>query len=133
MISRRLALIGLVTLPWSTFPQGSNARAAFSQPFTMAAFAQALSEGRSILVEVSAEWCSTCRMQEEVLDQVRPHSDFWQMLHMVVDFDTQRDIMRFLRVQKQATLIVFKGFHEKGRSVGDTNEARIARLLRAGL
>ena len=133
MISRRLALFGLAFLPYGAASKPAIARAAFSRPFTMAEFAEAQSAGRSILVEVSADWCPTCRFQEEVLERVRPHQDLWQMLHLVVDYDTQPDVMRLLRAQKQATLIVYKGFKEMGRSVGDTNEGRIARLLRAGL
>ena len=36
-------------------------------------------------------------------------------------------------VQRQSTLIVFKGKQEAGRSVGDTNAASIEALLAKGL
>jgi hypothetical protein len=50
-----------------------------------------------------------------------------------MDFDTQKDDVRALEAQRQSTLIVFKGETEKGRSVGDTNEASIATLLESAL
>lgn len=133
MISRRLLLLGLALAPIPRLSTPAQARTAFSRPFTMQEFAQAQTEGRSILVEVAADWCPTCRFQQELLERIRPQREFWQVLHLVVDYDTQPEFMRMLRAQKQATLIVFKGFKEMGRSVGDTNEQRIDRLLRASL
>ena len=37
--------------------------------------------------------------------------------------------MRALKATSQSTLIVYNGETEKGRSVGDTNQASIAALL----
>lgn len=72
-------------------------------------------------------------MQEEILERVLSKLDLWQLLHLVIDFDSQTNVMRFFGVQKQSTLIVFRGAKDVGRSVGDTNEGRIERLLRASL
>jgi len=46
-----------------------------------------------------------------------------------IDFDTQKDLLRKFNVQKQSTLITFKGKQETGRSTGETNAARIEALL----
>ena len=51
------------------------------------------------------------------------------MVVFTVDFDSQKDLLRKLNVQKQSTLIVFKGKKEVGRSTGDTNPGRIEALL----
>ncbi len=50
-----------------------------------------------------------------------------------VDYDSQRDFLRVHRVRWQSTLIVFKGVHEKGRSVADLEEASVIRLLERAL
>jgi hypothetical protein len=41
--------------------------------------------------------------------------------------------LRTLHVQKQSTLIVYKGKAEQGRSTGDTAEASISTLLHKSL
>lgn len=50
-----------------------------------------------------------------------------------VDFDSQKDVRRALDAHWQSTLIVFKGKQEKGRSVGETNPAKIEELLEKSL
>jgi thioredoxin 1 len=49
--------------------------------------------------------------------------------NFVVDFDSQKDVVNFFGAQMQSTLIAFKGEHETGRSVGDTERSSIAALL----
>jgi hypothetical protein len=46
-----------------------------------------------------------------------------------IDFDSQKALLRTLRVNQQSTLIVYKGTHELGRSTGDTNPASLEALL----
>ena len=46
-----------------------------------------------------------------------------------VDFDTQKDLLAKFSVQKQSTLIVFKGNQEVGRSTGVTDAGAIESLL----
>jgi hypothetical protein len=49
--------------------------------------------------------------------------------YFVVDFDNQKDAVKSFGARMQSTLIAFKGEHETGRSVGDTDRASIAALL----
>ena len=46
-----------------------------------------------------------------------------------VDFDSKKDVLRTLNVQKQSTLIAYSGTKEVGRSTGDTDAASIEALL----
>ena len=46
-----------------------------------------------------------------------------------IDYDSQKDLLRKFNVQRQSTLMVFKGKQETGRSTGDTNAASIEALL----
>jgi hypothetical protein len=55
------------------------------------------------------------------------------LVYFVVDFDTQKEAVKFFGARMQSTLIAFKGATETGRSVGDTDAASIAALLRKTL
>jgi thioredoxin 1 len=46
-----------------------------------------------------------------------------------IDFDSQKDLLRKFNVQKQSTLIAFKGKEEAGRSTGETDPGSIEALL----
>ena len=51
----------------------------------------------------------------------------------VVDFDTQKDGLRFFKAPNQSTLIGFKGTQETRRSNGDTNPMNIEDLIESTL
>lgn len=51
----------------------------------------------------------------------------------VVDFDTQKKVLKAFGVMYQSTLIVFKGGKEAARVTGETDRDRIAKLLRKAL
>jgi hypothetical protein len=54
---------------------------------------------------------------------------FNDLVYFVVDFDSQKDAVKYFGARMQSTLIAFKGEKETGRSVGDTNRSSIAALL----
>ncbi len=126
---RRLAWLG--TLFAALF--GGPAFAAEPLAFTPTQFAAAQQAGTPILVEISATWCSTCRTQASILEQLRAEPRFAGFQLFKVDFDSQKDAVRGLRAQSQSTLIVYKGKKELARSVGETNPAAIASLLAKAL
>lgn len=101
------------------------------QPFDAHAFQQAQAAGKSILVDVTAPWCPTCKQQRPVLQQIEKDQPSLQVFE--VDFDTAKDVLKRFRVQYQSTLIVFKGAKEVGRSTGDTDPDRIRALIARGL
>ncbi|MGE3991534.1 thioredoxin family protein [Pseudorhodoplanes sp.] len=131
MLSKRnfLVMSGLVlALGWA-----SAASARDKTPFTPAAFEAAQVAGKPILIDVSASWCPTCKAQAPILSKLLGEQRFKNMVAFNVDFDSQKDILRRLNVQRQSTLIVFKGKQEAGRSVADTNSASIEALLAKSL
>jgi thioredoxin-like negative regulator of GroEL len=101
--------------------------------FTMEAFQAAQAAGRSILVEVHADWCPVCQRQKPILSGLGAEPTFAGVLRLVVDFDTQKDVLRTFRVTQQSTLIAFKGTAERARSVGDTNAASLRALMQSSL
>ena len=105
------------------------AAAADRKPFDQKAFEAAQASGKPILVEVYAPWCPVCRAQSPILAKLRSDAKFRNLVSFNVDFDSQKDLLKKFNVQKQSTLIVFKGRQEAGRSTGDTNAASIEALL----
>ncbi len=125
MLTRR-KVMGLVALAVFA-PTPVYARE--SVPFTRAAFEAAQKDGKSILIEISASWCPTCRAQKPIIEGLLDSAKFKDMVAFRIDFDDQADEVRAMGAQTQSTLITFKGITEAGRSVGDTNPASIEELL----
>jgi thioredoxin len=99
------------------------------KPFDAKAFAAAQSAGKSILLEVHAPWCPTCKAQTPILSRLSKEPKFKNMVRFNIDFDSQKALLRKFNVRMQSTLIVFKGSQEAGRSTGDTKAASIEALL----
>lgn len=98
-----------------------------------ALFDRAQAAGRTILVDVHADWCPTCRKQKPILEKLSGEPAFKNALMIVVNFDEDADALHRFKVSSQSTLIVFKGAKEAGRSVGDTREDSIRALWAKGL
>ncbi|MDR3497390.1 MAG: thioredoxin family protein [Ancalomicrobiaceae bacterium] len=126
MLSRR-AVFALVALAGALV--SGSAVAAETVPYTPAAFDAAQNAGRSILVEVHATWCPTCKAQVPILSSIEMGDAYKDLLVVHVDFDSQKDAVRRFGARMQSTLITFKGGKETGRSVGDTDPDSIAALL----
>ena len=102
---------------------------AADQPYDQKAFEAAQAAGKPILVEVSAPWCPVCKAQAPILARLKGEARFGNLASFTIDFDSQKELLRKFNVQKQSTLIVFKGGKEAGRSTGDTSAASIEALL----
>lgn len=109
------------------------ALAAEWKPFTAQALADAQTAGKSILVDITAPWCPTCRAQKPILEGLTAKPEFKDLVVLQVDFDNQKGDVRALKAQSQSTLITFKGQSEVGRSVGSTDPNAIGALLKSSL
>jgi thioredoxin 1 len=125
MLTRRLVLTSAIASMFALDP----ALAMTPQPFNAQAFADAQKGGRPILVWIHASWCPTCKAQTPILSDVTSDIKFKDLAYFIVDFDSQKDLVRQFGARMQSTLVVFKGNTEAGRSVADTNRASIAALL----
>src|SRR5271166_5509845 len=103
--------------------------AAETIPYTPQAFDAAQKDGKSILVEIHAPWCPTCKAQAPILADLEKDAKFRDLLVVHVDFDSQKDAVRRFGARMQSTLITFKDGKETGRSVGATDRESIADLL----
>ena len=130
-MNRRTVVTGLALAAGLVLAGSTHALDA--KPFNEAAFKSAQAAGKPMLVEVSAPWCPVCKAQKPILAELTASPKFKDLVMFEVDFDSQKDVLRQLNVQKQSTLIVYKGTKEVGRSTGDTNKASIEDLLNRAL
>ena len=130
MLSRRSILV-------ATFAVGAAAitpaLAASPQPFDAKAFDDALKTGKPILIAIHATWCPTCMVQKPILSSLTADPKFSNLAYFVIDFDSQKELVRKFGARVQSTLIAFKGGKEQGRTVGDTDVKSIADLLNKAL
>jgi thioredoxin 1 len=100
-----------------------------AEAFTKAAFVKAQEIGQPILLHVSAPWCPTCKAQEPTVSLIEKERADLKVFR--VDFDSQKDVLRELKVTTQSTLIAFDGRTEKARSAGETDPVKIRALVPA--
>ena len=127
MLNRRHLLAALAMS--AAVSLGSIASAMDRKPFDQKAFEAAQAAGRPILVEVSASWCPICKAQAPILSRLSSDPRFKELVSFDIDFDSHKDLLKKFNVQKQSTLIVYRGRREIGRSTGDTNAGSIEQLL----
>jgi len=131
MTSKRM-LLASMTIVATTF-WAVISFAADRIPFDQKAFEAAQAAGKSILIDVSAPWCPTCRAQKPIIEKLSLLPEYKDLTIFDVDFDTQKPVLRDLKVQQQSTLIVFKGSKEMDRSVGSTDPSAISDLLKKAI
>jgi len=127
MLSRRSVLLSVLLATGAAAV--TPAFAVEPQPFDNQAFAEAQKAGKPIFIAIHAIWCPTCKAQKPILSELMADPKFKNLVYFVVDFDNQKDAVKSFDARMQSTLIAFKGEHETGRSVGDTDRASIAALL----
>jgi len=105
------------------------ASAAEWKTFTADEFAAAQEAEKPILVDVFAAWCPVCRAQNPIIVKLTKEPKYKDLVVFKIDYDMQKADLIPLRVQRQSTLILFKGDKELDRSVGDTSEQSIEAML----
>jgi thioredoxin 1 len=103
--------------------------AAEFKPFDRATFDAAQKAGRPILVEVNAWWCPVCASQSKTIKDTVIAPAYAKLLVLRINFDKQKSEWQAFAVQKQSTLIAFKGGRELGRVSYITDKAKIQELL----
>lgn len=130
MLSRRFLLTSAALLAATAAAAQSAGPAA---PFTQAGFEAAQAAGKAVIIEVTAPWCPTCKAQAPIINSLMARPEMKGVMLLKVDFDSQKDILRTLRVAQQSTLIAFKGKTETSRSIGDTTPAGIEKLFKSAM
>lgn len=123
-------LISVLALFFALF---STSLMAEPQAYTQATFDALQKEGKPTLVHIHAKWCSTCRTQTPIIESLLKEDEFKVITALRVDYDDQKDVVKSFKVNRQATIIVFKNGNEIGRSTSDTSRASISKLLQKAL
>jgi thioredoxin 1 len=92
-----------------------------------------LAEGRTVFVTFSADWCSTCRAQERIIDRYRAATPEIDSLvtFVRVDWDVHSgsEIVVWYDIPRRSTLLALRGDDEIGRIIADTRPSSINALL----
>ncbi len=109
---------------------GVSARADW-QSFDQKAFDSAVSSGKSVVLDFHADWCPTCRAQAPILaDLIKTDTAMKKgLVAFKANYDTEGMLKKQFGVQKQSTIIVFKGGKEVARSTGVTDRMTLAELI----
>jgi thiol-disulfide isomerase/thioredoxin len=102
-------------------------------PYDKAKFAALVQSGQPVIAHVHATWCSTCRRQETLLNNMLKDPRFAMVQAVRVDYDKDKDFEKAHNVNSRATILVFKGGKEVSRLVFDTDPAKIKKTIDAAL
>ncbi|MDZ4087098.1 MAG: thioredoxin family protein [Tabrizicola sp.] len=93
----------------------------------------AMDEGKIVLLDFWASWCSTCAAQERVLAALKAENPTYEekIVFYKVDWDlyAKETLAKDLRIPRRSTLVLLKGRKELGRIVAGTSKADIQALL----
>ncbi len=98
---------------------------------------QLLGEGKTVLVDYAAKWCSTCRAQRRIIDDLRRNNPAYDsaITFLRVDWDKygRHMVTTSRKIPRRSTLILLRGEQELGRLIAVTDPAEIRALLEAGI
>ncbi|MCG6903906.1 MAG: thioredoxin family protein [Rhodobacter sp.] len=108
-----------------------------SMQYTPGLVAQELAAGKTVFLDFTATWCSTCAAQARVIEALKAETPAYEQAisFIDVDWDTYRnaDLTRSLEIPRRSTLVVLKGDAELGRLVAETGASRIKALMDTAL
>ena len=122
---RFLTLIaGILAIGFTGLTAAHAAGGGFSG-YSASRFAAAQEAGKTIVVDVHASWCPTCKAQAPILKDIASDPKAKDVVFLRVNYDTDKAFLRTHRIPRQSTILVFKGKQEVGRSIAETNRARL--------
>ncbi|MFT7558893.1 MAG: thioredoxin 1 [Flavobacteriales bacterium] len=124
-MNRYIAQLSQLTLLLLSIVSSAQLHAASIRPFNLEEFERLSAEGQNILIDVRADWCTSCLLQKKALTE-------WVYLHpdrnltiFDVNFDTQKDLVVRFSAPRHSTLILYKGDNLIWISVAETRKERI--------
>lgn len=103
-------------------------------PYTAQAFEAAQAAGKTILIDVHADWCPTCQRQAPILAELLANEPaLADVVALKVDFDRDKDFLEEHRILQQSTILVFQGPNETARSIGQTRRTQLREAIMTGL
>ena len=91
------------------------------QTFTLERFEALQAADSVILVDIFADWCSTCKLQQEVLIEYQAAYPDNAIQILEVNFDSEKEWVKKFGAPRQATLVLFRGNEQLWFSVAETD------------
>jgi thioredoxin 1 len=98
---------------------------------------EALARGETLFLDFKASWCSTCAVQERVINALKAENPAYEANITFINIDWDQygssDLAKSLNIPRRSTLVVLKGEQELGRIVAETGRSKIKALMDTAL
>ena len=98
--------------------------------FNKELFDQAQSDGKIVVVNSWAKYCSSCASQMKVLNKAKNEFDNIEYFTFEI---TNKEISELLNVQYQTTLLIFKDNKEIYRSIGEISRDAVYKAIKSSI
>ena len=98
--------------------------------FNKELFDKAQSDGKIVVVNSWAKYCSSCASQMKVLNKAKNEFDNIEYFTFEI---TNKEVAKLLNVQYQTTLLIFKDNKEIYRSIGETSREKIYKAIKSSI
>ena len=106
---------------------------AAGQTYNQQVFENLVSQGKTVIVHIHADWCGTCKAQDVQINAAINAADFKDVTFLEVDYDGQRKAVNFFKTKIQSTIIIFKNGQEIDRSVAEREAPELQAFLKKAL
>lgn len=98
-------------------------------PYNAKSVEKEINAGRPHVLFFFAEWCSICQSQKSLMKQINDDSTR-ELTVFLADFDLEKKLKADYGIERQSTLIVFRGKVEFTRSLGLVDQALMLKEIK---
>lgn len=106
---------------------------AAGQTYNQQVFENLISQGKTVVVHIHADWCGTCKAQDVQINAAMNAAEFKDVTFLEVDYDGQRKSVTFFKAKIQSTIIIFKNGKEIDRSASERDAPELQAFLKKAL
>ena len=94
---------------------------------------EAVKSNPNTVIAFHSNSCGTCKVQKPKLQALLLKEKYSPIKDIFLDFDSEEEVRKKLKVNYPSTIIIFKNGSEVARVTGETNEDALQKLLDKGL
>ena len=106
---------------------------AAGQTYNQQVFENLISQGKTVIVHIHADWCGTCKAQDVQINAAMNTAEFKDVTFLEVDYDGKRKVVTFFKAKIQSTIIIFKNGKEIDRSATERDATELQAFLKKAL
>lgn len=106
---------------------------AAGQTYNQQVFENLISQGKTVIVHIHADWCGTCKAQDVQINAAMNAAEFKDVTFLEIDYDGQRKAVTFFKAKIQSTIIIFKNGKEIDRSATERDAPELQAFLKKAL